>query len=66
MDIEKHIKELNLFDLDKNEAECIVYAWLLKTKLYLISETSQEWSEIGINTLKHELSLVCEEFGQRG
>jgi len=39
--IDKQITELGLTDEDPDLAECVVYAWALKTKLYMIGETSK-------------------------
>jgi hypothetical protein len=52
------IDENGLTDLNKHEAECICLAWLLKTKLYMIGETSHKWSAAGKHALNHEMKLI--------
>jgi hypothetical protein len=56
--IEGLIEENGLEELNKNEAECICLAWLLKTKLYMIGETSHEWSDKGKRSLNHEIDRI--------
>ena len=51
------IDEIGIGDMDRHEAECIALAWLLKTKLYMIEETSRKWSERGIRLFQHEINL---------
>jgi predicted RNA-binding protein len=43
---------------DKDKAECIGYAWCLKTKLYLIGETLKKWSKEEFEMLKHEVNCI--------
>lgn len=52
------IYDNDLQDLNKDEAECICLAWLLKTKLYMIGETSHKWSAAGKHALIHEMELI--------
>jgi hypothetical protein len=52
------IEENDLMDLNTDEAECICLAWLLKTKLYMIGETSHKWSAAGKHALNHEMELI--------
>lgn len=58
IDINKEIASLGLSEIDKDEAECIFYAHALKTKLYMLSETSHEWNEQSKAILDHELSVI--------
>lgn len=61
IDLDEQRQELGLLDLNLDEAECIILAWLLKHKLYFIGETSHKWSETGTNTLRHELEVIVDQ-----
>ena len=56
--IENQICDLNLQSYNRHEAEACVLAWMLKTKLYMIGETSRKWSPEGMAILKHELDGI--------
>ena len=52
------IRELKLTALGRDEAECVVLAWLLKTKLYMIEETSRELSDQAKSMILHETRFI--------
>lgn len=56
--MDQQIQENNVGHLDRHEAECVVLAWLLKTKLYMISETSRTWSAKGKEARDHEIDAI--------
>ncbi|MFA6679304.1 MAG: hypothetical protein WCR96_02285 [Candidatus Methanomethylophilaceae archaeon] len=56
--IETQICELNLTELNRHEAEACVLAWMLKTKLYMIRETSRKWSKKAMAVISHELDGI--------
>lgn len=58
--ISRLIDELNLLKMERHEAECVIYAWLLKTKLALISETSCSLSEQAVSMIDGEISKAGE------
>jgi len=53
-------EELNLHDAERHEAECLALAWLLKTKLYLFSETSRKFDQNILLKLHQEIEAINE------
>jgi hypothetical protein len=53
-------EELNLHDAERHEAECLALAWLLKTKLYLFSETSRKFEQNIMLKLCKEIETINE------
>lgn len=58
MTVKQAIKMLGIQDMDEHEAECIAYAWMLKTKLYMMGETSRKWNKEAKRMLKHEIGVA--------
>jgi len=57
------IDELELWEMaemDRYQAGCLGLAWLLKTQLYMLSETSRTLMESVQRALGHELDGCCE------
>lgn len=54
--IDDLIKRCKLEDVDKREAELICLSWLLKTKYYLLGETSYRWSKKGRELFEKEFT----------
>jgi len=56
--IENQICDSNLQNYNRHEAEACVLAWMLKTKLYMMGETSRKWSKKGMAVIRHELDGI--------
>lgn len=55
------IQELELQTMDPDEAEVICYLWMLRTKIYLVGETSHEWNRKFVKQATQELRQILEE-----
>ena len=60
------IKDLEITDMQEDEAECVAYAWLLKTKLYMMGECNMTISKKAKKVIEHQVEGILEMLEYEG